>query len=412
MSHASWKAHFTQPISGYDPVEAQGLSELGYALLHRQIPETEYLHWARETFELASLDMKFFQTHAPPKEVYEKVKDSYAWGPECVPVAEWEEFLLIASLEKPLDFPPELKPLFLIAPVAGLLQYWKHLQVEEAESLDRENEIDELGGMPEGIDLGLQNQSTPTQNTSLSFVGVKLAQAADHTPEAEAQATTSSAAPAKAKPELEAVKVQPITLNLSEDTGLKIISTPEVTPLVAKVDNPSKQTVAPQVEIKAQPQIISDETVAAEQTLMPENSIKEVFTECKKFYDKQLYIEFNESKKTAYAKFWPQDFLASETPSTYSLTEDSFLAVVAKTQKPYHGYVIKSPLVEKFFKEVNSGQLPENITVVPILKNDVLLGALMGWGNKSNYNLSVLRGLEQAVNKISLKLGWVKPDAA
>ena len=38
MSNASWKAHFNQPISGYDPVEAQGLSELGYALQRNQIP--------------------------------------------------------------------------------------------------------------------------------------------------------------------------------------------------------------------------------------------------------------------------------------------------------------------------------------------------------------------------------------
>ena len=78
MSNASWKAHFTQPISGYDPIEAQGLSELGYALLHRQIPEQEYLQWARENFELASIDMKFFQTQSAPKAIFEKVKDAYA----------------------------------------------------------------------------------------------------------------------------------------------------------------------------------------------------------------------------------------------------------------------------------------------------------------------------------------------
>ena len=78
MSNASWKAYFTQPITGYDPMEAQGLSELGHALRSKQIPETEYLQWARENFELASLDMKFFQTHPAPRKIYEKLKDSYS----------------------------------------------------------------------------------------------------------------------------------------------------------------------------------------------------------------------------------------------------------------------------------------------------------------------------------------------
>ena len=136
MSHVSWKAHFTQPISGYDPMEARGLSELGYALLKRQIPEQEYLQWARENFELASVDMKFFQTHSAPKEIFEKVKDAYAWGPECLPIAEWDNHLLVAGLHKPEDFPAELKPIFLLAPVAGLLNYWSHFQTENAEISD------------------------------------------------------------------------------------------------------------------------------------------------------------------------------------------------------------------------------------------------------------------------------------
>ena len=178
MSNASWKAHFTQPISGYDPVEAQGLSELGYALRHRQIQEEQYLQWARETFELASLDMKFFQTIPAPRELFEKVKDVYAWGPELVPIGEWEEHLLIAGLEIPEGFPPELNPIFLLAPITGLMEFWTKYTDENAASIEEGAEPIESSGMPEGFsfDPPPANQSA---GGGLSFSGIKIATSHD-----------------------------------------------------------------------------------------------------------------------------------------------------------------------------------------------------------------------------------------
>lgn len=431
MSSDSWKAHFTQPISGYDPVEAQGLSELGYALRHKQIPEAEYLQWARENFELASIDMKFFQTAQAPKEIYEKLKDAYAWGPECLPVGEWEEYVLVACLQNPGDVPPELKPIFLLAPVNGLLGYWSQFTDEESKPLD-ETESVESGGMPEGFSLDAV-ESPQTQTTGLSFAGVQLA-SPDHQASAESK---------------EEKKAEPISIQIGEDTGIKPlpaapqpaapqpVSTSSYTmpPLNPKIPPPLSsdvsipkipaqaqptipaetlitQTPAAQVledtvpEIKAQPQAVNSESA------VPEEYMKEVFEKCRKHYEKQLYIEFNDSKKTAVAKYWPHDFVAAETPSEHSLQEDSFLAIVAKTQKSYHGYVVKNAISEKFFKEVNSGHLPENMTLVPIMKNDIVVGALMGWGPKSTYNLSVLRDMENTVNDLCLKLGWAQPEAA
>lgn len=446
MSSVSWKAHFTQPISGYDPVEAQGLSELGYALLHRQIPEEEYLKWARENFELSSIDMKFFQTISAPREVYEKLKDAYAWGPECLPVGEWEEYVLVAGLQKPDDIPPELKPIFLLAPVNGLLKYWSQFSDEESKPLGEEGESAELGGMPEGFNLDATVDPS-SQATGLSFSGVSLA-------------TTHTETATEAKEEK---KAEPISIQIGEDTGIKPLvksdilkpasATPGVQtsqpvstssytmpPLNPKVPPPPSSNIAiPKIpaqaevpadtlivqnppaetlentvpEIKAQPQIVaSTKDSGSIEASIPEDSIKEVFELCRKHYEKQLYVEFNDAKKTAVAKYWPHDFVATETPSEYSLQEDSFLAIVAKTQKSYHGYVVKNSVSERFFKEVNSGQLPENMTMVPLMKNDVVVGAVMGWGPKSTYNLSVLRDMEKTVNDLCLKLGWVQPEAA
>ncbi len=421
MSHVSWKAHFTQPISGYDPMEAQGLSELGYALLKRQIPEQEYLAWARENFELASVDMKFFQTHSAPKEIFEKVKDAYAWGPECLPIAEWDDHLLVAGLHKPEDFPQELKPIFLLAPVSGLLAYWSKFQTENAEISEEGEIVAEESGMPEGFSFDSSVPSTSAQNTGISFSGVTLApklattnslSAKKENKPSKAEPTPISSytmppqnpkSPPPAKSTVEVPKIK-----IAEPSLDDILTSPGIEPAV------SEDTVP---EVKSTPQVIpmklpASASATSEKIEMPEESIKQVFAECKKHYEKQLYVEFNHTDKTAIVKYWTSEYVATETPAPHTLIKDSFLAIVSKTQKSYHGYVVKSETVDKFFKEVNSGNLPDNVTAVPFTKDDAVVGILMGWGNKTTYSLSVLRDLERSVNAMCLKLNWAKTDAA
>ncbi len=468
MSHVSWKAHFTQPISGYDPMEAQGLSELGYALHKRQIPEQEYLAWARENFELASVDMKFFQTHSAPKEIFEKVKDAYAWGPECLPIAEWDDYLLVAGLHKPEDFPEELKPIFFLAPVGGLLEYWSHFQTENVE-ISEVDEVIEEGGMPEGFNFD-SNAPVQPQNSGLSFSGVTLAPTDLHKAKndkpSKVEVVVNVAAVVKPTADVKAVPIK-----IPEDTGvrpLEIISNsllskakkPEVKmeptpvstssytmppqkprtapPAQSNVEVPKIKIAEPSLddiltatgiesaipedtvpEVKSVPKILPiakpapvADALGTSKIEMPEESIKQVFAECKKHYEKQLYIEFNHTDKTAVVKCWTSEYVATETPAAHTLVKDSFLAIVAKTQKSYHGYVVKGETADKFFKEVNSGNLPDNVTVVPFTKDDAVVGVLMGWGNKTTYSLSVLRDLERSVNAMCLKLNWIKSDAA
>ncbi len=465
MSAANWKVHFSQPISGYDPVEAQGLSELGYALLHHQIPEVEYLKWARENFELASLDMKFFQTVTPPRKLFEKWKDTYSWGPECLPIGEWDDHLLIAGLIKPEDMPLELKPIFLLAPIKGLLEYWTQFQEEQTvDDVFSEEESSESTGMPDGFDLKVaENLISETPAMSLSFSGVSLAHPETTTPAPAAvkiQINTNheikplgninginskpisdakTSIPLEAKPSIP--KVNPGLLVQPTKTELIAVTTPAagpnssytMPPLKPKVPPPqTAKTASPAAdadtaivqpatkipestitEIKAEPTVVPNPSVAAESEInIGEDFIKECFSQYRKHYEKQLYIQYNDAGKYAIAKFWPSDFVATETPTKHALIDDSFLAIVSKTQKSYHGYVVKNTITDNFFTEVNSGHTPENITLVPIIKNDVVVGALMGWGPKTTYNMNVLKTLEKTVADLTLKLGWSIPEAA
>lgn len=387
-------------------MEAQGLSELGFALLHKQIPEEEYLRWARESFELSSLDMKFFQTHPAPIEIYTKLKDTYSWGPEFLPIAEWDDHLMIVGLEKPTDFPPELRPIFLLAPIEGLLKFWTKLKDDEETIISEgeETDISTEGEMPDGFTL----ESTATQRTGLSFNGIQLASSASAAavpPPAAAQNSVKPLTPKKH--EIKPVPAQTKSDNNVISISMSSITNPgiAITHITPKVPPPSSSSP----EIKAEPKILEG---PQEEVTIAENFIKEIFSEYKKNYEKQLYVEFNDSTKTAFVKYWPNDFVATETPSKHSLKDDSFLAIISKTQKPYHGYLTKNAVTDKFFKEVNSGHYPENITLVPIIKSNMVVGAFMGWGPKHTYNLTTLRDMEKVVQQLYSKLGWAVPEAA
>ncbi|MFN8791270.1 MAG: hypothetical protein ACK5Y2_07430 [Bdellovibrionales bacterium] len=559
MSEPLWKQHFGNIVTGYDPVEAQGLSELGYALKSGLIPEDQYLVWARNTFGCLSLDMKFFQEQKAPRSLYEKLKESYSWSSECMPVAEWDEHLIIAGLEKPADLPPDLKAIFVFAPLSGLQGYWEVFQSEVPVLAEGEApaEHEEASGLPDGF------ASLDSASTSLSFTGISLAgeskpaapaaPAATAAPAAPAASPTPAAAklmasapppsasekpllmkmdvePAEEKPAL--VKAEPVVLSpkpaaempvaqakpalptappppppvatpapvekpkttaapadVAQDFPTlpplpslpplpKIPAAPPTEDVVATIPSslpklppsaPSEETpvpthalpklpptavsevaaaptptpaaptpaaalpklpptpppamAAPQeafpevktviaTEVRAEPQIVVPLQPSAPRVEIPEALALETLEQFKNHYEKRVFIDFNSQAKTAKALYWPQDFVATEAPSAHSLESDSFLSIVMKTQKPYHGYLIKNPIVEKFFRELNQNEIPENVTVVPLICNDDVVGAVAGWGPKMTYNLNVLRDVQKAAHEMSVKLGWAFSDAA
>jgi hypothetical protein len=407
MSQPLWKQHFTQPISGYDPIEAQGLSELGYGLRNRQIPEDEYLDWAREKFELPSLEPQFFQSQSAPVQLFARLKEVYSWGPECLPLGEWDQHLLVACLEKPTDLPPELKPIFLLAPVHGLMEFWSQLQSADLSETPLEGENgEEAGGLPEGFTL--EPAQAETALTSLSFAGISLG-----TP-SEAPPPQPAAKSAQKKSEPPAPKTAP---DMKGSLLVKETSPPLEAP---QFTAPPLEKVGPMV--KAIPQILAHATDSLDQSkieitdssspLVSESEIKNVFEECKKHYEKQLYLEFDQSQKIVRVKSWPSDYVATMTPSPQPLEADSFFSIVNKTLKPYHGYLVPNPVAEHFFKEVNSGAWPENVTLVPVIKNEKVIAGFLGWGPKATYSLTTLKDMEKSVHQALFKSGWFPREAA
>lgn len=424
MSLPSWKEHFTQPVTGFDPVEAQGLTELGYALIHNQIDEQEYLSWARAQFEMCSVDMNFFQKHPAPLQLLKRLKESYAWGPEILPMLEWDGHLIVLALEKPtIEIPKELKPIVLLAPVRELHRYWSECleQLESAVAETPEGESLEAGGLLEGISL-----EPPSAVTGLDFSGIR-----PKTPDDTAIITRientkiENTKTQKPKPkelkntDLEATQTDarvspPPTTEISIEINTVIAKSPpkplatKAAPSILAPKTPEK-IATPEVIKKAEPQVLAvvnpSAPILSEKVLLALSQYAHI-------YESRCFVEFQPEQKTARVTQWPSDANVSMTPTSMPLDQDSFLKIVAKTQKPYHGHLVKTPVVEQFFKEINKGQIPENVTLVPVVKNGDVVGALMGWGPKTTYSLTVLREIERIVHNLCIELGFTSVEAA
>lgn len=102
---------------------------------------------------------------------------------------------------------------------------------------------------------------------------------------------------------------------------------------------------------------------------------------------------------------WNDLFLSvkGDKPDNIDLKDPSIFKVVFRTAKPYHGYVVTSPVNQKFFNEFYRGMLPKHASVIPIMIDGRMGGMLLGFTNsKIDYRQSL-----RLMERLSFDLGRV-----
>ncbi len=110
---------------------------------------------------------------------------------------------------------------------------------------------------------------------------------------------------------------------------------------------------------------------------------------------------------------WDQNFNPS-TPavSSVSLLQPSPFRIVHRTHKPFHGYVIANDLNQKFFDQWNNSQIPELMTVAPVMVEDHVIGMLLAIGDKKADTKACLQSLELLAEGIAKEIKGSKAKAA
>jgi hypothetical protein len=129
------------------------------------------------------------------------------------------------------------------------------------------------------------------------------------------------------------------------------------------------------------------------------------FQQLKTFFKKSMLLAIGDKDRMVKPLLWDQGFDSADGGAPeFNLKTPSIFRIVSGTQKPYHGFVTVNDLNESFFESWNHGQIPDHITLVPLMDGDLVVGMLMGLGEKSNYNKSVLNFTENVAKELSLKI--------
>ena len=102
---------------------------------------------------------------------------------------------------------------------------------------------------------------------------------------------------------------------------------------------------------------------------------------------------------------WDEKWLKdSKKRLEIDLSTPSMFRIVSDSQCPYHGHAVANPINDSFFLTWTQGRPPEHITILPLKKEDQLLGMLVGTCDKNKGKKMHLEDLEVIANQIALTM--------
>ncbi|MES2767614.1 MAG: hypothetical protein V4596_00590 [Bdellovibrionota bacterium] len=127
----------------------------------------------------------------------------------------------------------------------------------------------------------------------------------------------------------------------------------------------------------------------------------------KKYFDQTMVLLFTNGnlEPKAWDATWTK---ISHAHSTIDVSTPSIFRIVNETQNPYHGHVVTNPVNEAFFNSWNKGQLPEHITICPIMHEKKIFGMVLGTTTKDGSKKYQLHHIQEIANDAFAMLSAAK----
>lgn len=424
-----WSQHFQSYLNDFENkyTSAQThLSPIGYALSQKLIPADQYLKWAQTAYHLPLLKDDYFNAHLPSVEDWKSWKSEYQWNEEIVPVGIWDGHLLVACLEIPPRFPASFYPIFLLTDFKNTqrtFEFYKNTDkgsesarklkdlIQQPESVaqkaaPKKNAVPEfaaveLSSEPEVLEITDESQSSEDQpdGLNLSFEPVaSTTPAVKMTPvnELSFESLDINSSPASEEISLKFTNVDVTSKKTSPDGNTGFTNTGMTSTKMSFTMNTTVGSQLPsaiQSEInKGLPYFIA---IKKDNPSNFENVTQGYFAKVSNLFDKFILIAIDPSELHAVPVSWSDNVSPrSKDLEKLDLTEPSIFKTVTSTLKSYHGYIVLNESNEKFFEFWNQGQVPGNITMVPLIVKNKLVGMWMGLGESNTYNWNTLKQME------------------
>jgi len=338
----------------------------------------EYMRWAQSRFELPILQANFFLGSFDSKHL-ESAKNSGDWHPWIFPVENWENITYIACVEPPHE--PESPDIrYVLADPRAMSEAWGFTSKEKAPPPVPEEMPAGFSAAPQPFVLDLDNatfnvgavaevkaeepEKDVTENTIPSVIS--------HLPEEN----TESVAPKP--PEL---KVVPLSPPMDEVAPTAAVKNPTTTPL---------RSTASSVD--------------------EDSAVKSMFAQLRERYSASLILKCSDQNARVY--MWDQTITPTGDTSktTVNLSYPTFMRIVAKTNLPYHGYLVDSPAHREFFSALGIDPLPTCVTAIPVRFENHLWGIVVALGNEENQKMESLSFVHDAAERLINTVGaaWSK----
>lgn len=430
-----WSQHFQKELVEFEAKYKSSkttLSPLGYALTQKIIPPDQYLKWAQSAYHLPAISDDYFNTSLPSIDDWKAWKSEFQWSEEIVPIGLWDGHLLVACLEIPARFPASLYPVFLLTdfkntqrtyqfyinsekgsasarklkeliqqpePVAAkpLKKEPEILELSDSETSAEENivaedELPVIEEQPEGLILNFTAEpvasNTPTKpaptSTEFSFESID---------------SSSSPAPEEISLKFTNVEVnsslsqkKTVSENTNGFTNTGMTSAVKAGSLTMTTIGKNLPSSIQNEIAQGLPYFIA---LKKDNPTNFENLTQGTFAKAGNLFDKFIVIAVDPSERNAVPVSWSDSITPrSKDLEKLDLTAPSIFKTVATTLKSYHGYIVLNESNEKFFEFWNQGQVPGNITMVPLIVRNKLVGMWMGLGESSTYNWNTLKQME------------------
>jgi hypothetical protein len=434
-----WSQQFQQYLNDFEnkySASKSHLSPLGFALSQKIIPMDQYLRWAQLTYHLPMITDDYFNTHLPSVDDWKNWKSEFQWSEEIVPIGLWDGHLLVACLEIPARFPASFYPVFLLADfkhtqrtyefyinsekgsesAKKLKEFIKPAQPEPVVKRDPEVLVlSDIDAPPEQIEQVIEIQEEQPEGLNLSIQPEVIAP--------NANPLTATAAPTEisfdnldilSSPGKEEISLKFTNVEVNSSvTGKKTAPEPSTgltntgmtSTKMGLTANTTLTTVGSHLPLAVQSEINKGLpffiAIKKDNPTNFENVTQALFAKSTNLFDKFILIALDSSELQAVPVSWSDNISPrSKDLEKLDLTEPSIFKTVANTLKSYHGYIVLNENNEKFFEFWNQGAVPGNITMVPLIVRNKLVGMWMGLGESNSYNWNTLKQMEARAKEL------------
>lgn len=421
MSDTPWRIQFPQVFQRVRQIPlARNLPSSQWMFLAMEsghISSNEYLPWAQKYYGLAILNSSFFERGFNPK-IYQKYKnDSPAWGPQALPLYEWDDILFVGCIDPhavPSNLPLNCRPL--LASYENLTKAW------DMAFYDKPNP----NYVPAPVTVAFE-ASPELSKPEEPIYPPPIAPPMTPPPALEEnlfdfnqiENINSESAPSEEQLESEENSKEslelPDGLNFSDHQNLlttdelktpedNIFGVPTSAPTEVAVDSISLKTdlpvlnkEIPKKEIRPLPFPSNPSTMELEEEL------KTSFAKAYQNYRNLMILKLNGD--SLYPMRWDPSYKNAKSPYAISVDTPSIFRIVIRTQKPFHGPISPNDVNNQFLNHWFEGHKPKHFSIIPLFFNQACVGILLGASDEPLDRKDSLQLMESTAQMVQINFG-------